>query len=107
MKTFEKNAPELVCAITPKDGKEELVKFDCQKMKMQTGSFGYSGANKRINLEIEIDGEKQLVQAQVGRPSSFVSYAQYRFASFCAFTGHTQYHHHGEQKGGGGRSLDV
>jgi len=32
---------------------------------MSSGSYGWSGTNKRINVEVEVDGEVKKVQAQV------------------------------------------
>lgn len=36
------------------------------KNKMSTGSFGWTGAGKKIAVQVEVDGKKQLVYAQVG-----------------------------------------
>ena len=71
---FSAGAPDLQAAITsnPKDsksgkeGEATLVCFDLPKLKMSSGSYGWSGANKRINVEVEVDGEVKKVQAQVG-----------------------------------------
>lgn len=67
---FQSTAPALQATITAKskNGSEvkEVLQVELTKQKMSTGSYGWSSAGKRINLEIELeDGTKETIQAQV------------------------------------------
>ncbi|KAL7005172.1 hypothetical protein EMMF5_005281 [Cystobasidiomycetes sp. EMM_F5] len=67
---FQSTAPALQATITAKskNGSEvkEVLQVELTKQKMSTGSYGWSSAGKRINLEIELeDGTKETIQAQL------------------------------------------
>lgn len=50
------------------EGSKQLLKAAFAKKKMSSGSYGWSSAGKLIQVEVEVDGKKQLIQAQVSTP---------------------------------------
>lgn len=105
---FSTGAPDLHATIasksknskSSKEGEATLVSFDLSKLKMSSGSYGWSGTNKRINVEIEVDGEIKKVQAQVSILLVLQCFSCCKLISCCdGESGHAKYHGHGLEKG--------